>query len=460
MLDTIAVDIVFAIADFLPAAGDCCNLRAACRHLRDALAPLVFRSVRATNLDQDRAAIAALVAAQGHHFQHVRFQCMLHGERYDDDCSDASSEGGDDIVNSEGPTFVPTDILLGLLATNMHALTLEFIADDNFEPKDYYWVVVENRFMGSAYISYETESAKDVAAAERRWEWRRVMADTWRAVALNTRIRSLTIRSLPPIITTTWHRPEWASFVDQIEHLSIGMWGACYNPTQRYSIETDGYQDFLTVGLQNSFFNHAEGLVSFVFVSSPCGTYGGDNQVSGTPFTLLPSDMPRLRRLRLQNCFFDAALLDFLQAHTPTLESIHLIDFMAASNALNWARGTTDENLTWAGFFDGIASAKPLLLTDFRLTMRKVSMNEVATTFQDSSDGLQILHAMEQKLAEDEAFPLFYYGYLSNQNGCIIRQAADKIVRSFRNGEDLASYERLMAIVRANKEGSISCRNK
>ncbi|KAI9317326.1 hypothetical protein DFJ73DRAFT_370837 [Zopfochytrium polystomum] len=68
------------------------------------------------------------------------------------------------------------------------------------------------------------------------------------------------------------------------------------------------------------------------------GEAGGLNVESGTSPPILltrrgqsgkrrafrPSatSMPRLRGLRLQDCFFDAALLDFLQAHSSTLEAM------------------------------------------------------------------------------------------------------------------------------------------
>ncbi|KAI9312306.1 hypothetical protein DFJ73DRAFT_787755 [Zopfochytrium polystomum] len=79
MQDKLPNSVLIAISDLLPTASDYCNLSATCRRMRDALAPSIFRSVRATNLAQDAAAVHALFSAHGHHIRKVRYQCMLHG---------------------------------------------------------------------------------------------------------------------------------------------------------------------------------------------------------------------------------------------------------------------------------------------------------------------------------------------------------------------------------------------
>ncbi|KAI9335619.1 hypothetical protein DFJ73DRAFT_851446 [Zopfochytrium polystomum] len=471
MPDKLAIDILSAIANQLPTARDRCNLSATCRDLRDALAPSVFRCVRATNLDRDRAAIAALVSAHGPHFRHVRFQCMLHGnpvsndneaegasfptegERLDDRDDTGESDprrdataGGEDFATSDGSISIATDILSGRLAPNMDALALEFIADHNFEPEGCKWVDDEYGLGGSIYISIESEDEEGAAAAEEKFEWRRVMAHTWRAVSSNARVRSLTLRSLPPNITTTWCKPEWPSFLRQLEHLSIQMWGGD-NGAGWCSITTKGYQFFLAMHLPEYFFSHADSLVSFDFVSSDYGVYGGDNQAKGAPFALPATSMPRLRRLRLQDCFFDAALLDFLQAHSSTLEAIHLIEFMAAVTV--WG---SQKNITWAGLFDGIAKSEPRVLTDFKLTMRNIQIADMAEPYQRLSlEEIETLTRIERKIAEDGTFPLFYYGSLDDKYGFVCK-AAHEILESFVKGDDLASYKRLMEIVRINRQ--------
>ncbi|KAI9310667.1 hypothetical protein DFJ73DRAFT_491739 [Zopfochytrium polystomum] len=360
MLDELPDDILIAIADHLTSACDRCNLSATCQRLRSALAPSVFRSVRATNGGQDAAAIWALAVAHGHHFRHMRFQCMLHGNPLagHDTATiavPAAEEGLDDLDGTAVSTFA-TDIISGRLAPRIDALTLEFIADHNFAPRGCRWVDDVFGIGGSIYISFWRECAEDVVASEEKFEWRRLMADVWRAVASNPTVRSLTILSLPPVLTTAWLKPQWVHFVGQLEHLSIQMWGAD-NGEGLHSRTTPGYQDFFE-HLTTLFFDPADGLLSLEFVASPFGTYGGDNQFFETPFTIGLSSMPRLRQLRLQNCFFDKRLLSFMQRRADTLEKIHLIEFMAAVFVSGNHR-----NLTWADLFDGISSAEPRKLT-------------------------------------------------------------------------------------------------
>ncbi|KAI9335629.1 hypothetical protein DFJ73DRAFT_27337 [Zopfochytrium polystomum] len=381
MIDKLSVDILISVADLLPAASDRCDLSATRRHLRIALAPSVFHSVRATNIEQDRAAIAALSAAHGQHIRHIRFQCMLHGNPLESseveentdsrardglECGDDGrrseerrdlSASGHGYDNSQGPIFefVATDILLGKIAPNIRALTLEFVADQEFEPDGCKWVDDHHGIGGSIYISAEAESLEDAAIAEKNFEWRRVMANIWRAVASNLTIRSLTVRSLPPNITTTWHRPEWAVFVGQLEHLALEMWGG-KSDSDFCSITTNGYQDFLSRQLKTLIFDHAHSLLSLGFVSNEFGTYGGTFIDVGAETAFGSSNMPRLLKFRAENCFFDAPLLEFLRSHTSTLETIHLVNCMAAVSLFPEME---EPNPTWKGLFGGILGAEP-----------------------------------------------------------------------------------------------------
>ncbi|KAI9335610.1 hypothetical protein DFJ73DRAFT_27123 [Zopfochytrium polystomum] len=284
-------------------------------------------------------------------------------------------------------------------------------------------------YRGIYLYSFWRECAEDVVASEEKFEWRRVMADVWRAVASNPTVRSLTILSLPPVVTTAWLKPQWVHFVGQLEHLSIQLWGAD-NGEGLHSRTTPGYQDFFE-HLTTLFFDPADGLLSLEFVASPFGTYGGDNQFFETPFTIGLSSMPRLRQLRLQNCFFDKRLLSFVQRRADTLEKIHLIEFMAAVFVSGNHR-----NLTWADLFDGISSAEPRKLTDFRVTMRRVPMDLIAEACHNyTSFQREAFRAIQQRLAEDEAFPLFYYGILDDKNGSVC-MAPLVILKSFVKGEE------------------------
>ncbi|KAI9335618.1 hypothetical protein DFJ73DRAFT_851444 [Zopfochytrium polystomum] len=256
------------------------------------------------------------------------------------------------------------------------------------------------------------------------------MRDTWSAIVSNQTIRSLTVRSLPPNITTTWCKPEWAIFI-QI----WGSWNSAGFPT----IAMAGYRDFLSRHLKLLFLDHAANLLSLDFV---CTEYGDDSLVFGTKFAFGSANMPRLRSLRLENCFLDAALIDFLQSHASTLETISLINFIAITE--------TQQSLTWAALFDGIASGKPDALRKLIVRTKKVPIEEL-DPFNDLFDenGLETVRAIKQKLTEDEAYPLFYYT-LDEKYG-FVGVEGRTFLDNYTLGEDMAAYNRLMGIVSANK---------
>ncbi|KAI9361170.1 hypothetical protein DFJ73DRAFT_814218 [Zopfochytrium polystomum] len=364
----------------------------------------------------------------------------------------------DSVDGQEGGTaaavdpLVAADVALQAVVPNVDALTLEFIADPHdYEPVDCRWVDDEYEVGGSIYISLATEDAAAAAAAEAKFAWRRVVAETWRAVATKANVRNLTVRSLPPNMTTAWCGPEWAAFVGRLEYLSISVWGADNGAGWR-SITTEGYCEFLTTHLKAFFFDHASGLLSLDFVASPDGTYGGKNLFYNVESNLGAANMPHLRRIRMQNCCFDPALLEFLRAHASTLEAIHLVDVMSETLLFS---GPDQHSVTWAELFDGIASAAPPRLREFSATSMRVPVEDLAEPYQHlSADELDTVRRVRLKLAEEggeATVPLFFYGWLDDKYGNV-SVAARKIVESFAKGEDAAAYGRLMEVVRTNRD--------
>ncbi|KAI9331923.1 hypothetical protein DFJ73DRAFT_66989 [Zopfochytrium polystomum] len=161
--------------------------------------------------------------------------------------------------------------------------------------------------------------------------------------------------------------------------------------------------------------------------------------------------MPRLLKFRAENCFFDAPLVEFLRYHASTLETIHLVNCMAAVSLFHQLE---EPNPTWKGLFEGILGAEPHNLKDLRVTTRKISIHDIAKWAQQRSLAEQeIIRRIEQKLSEDETYPLFYYGWLDPDYG-FVSVAWTFVLESFETGSDLATLERLMGVVRRNREAS------
>ncbi|KAI9360866.1 hypothetical protein DFJ73DRAFT_815255 [Zopfochytrium polystomum] len=361
MLDSLPVAVLDAIANALPSSLDRCVLSTVNSRLQTALAPSIFCTVRATNLDTDAGAIAAVASAHSHTMRTLHLQCKLFGNS--DSAAGEASNDEEEPVGVSHLSATAAALLSGQLALNVTAVTIEFLPHRNYETP--WWV--DNDDGTSINIAYRHEGMEDASAAEAQFHWRRTMAALWRAIARNPSIRSLTIRSLPPTITTAWCEDAWPTFIGRLERLSIQMWGGQLNGTNCHAIMMDGYGPFLSDHLTRYFFNHAQELRALELIAHSSGCYGGQNYFFGAPTSLGESNMPRLRSLKLHNTFIDKPLLDFICAHAATIESLSLTECMA-SGLLNVG---SESDLSWADFFDGIVQSSPASLTDLVIINRK-----------------------------------------------------------------------------------------
>ncbi|KAI9314676.1 hypothetical protein DFJ73DRAFT_787231 [Zopfochytrium polystomum] len=377
MLDSLPAPVLVALADALPSSLDRCALSSVNSRLRATLAPCVFRAIRATNLDTDAAAIGAIVSAHSLEIRTLHLQCKL----FPNSISPAEEEtdGGGSAGNDEEEPVVVSHLsatavalLSGRLAQNVTSAIIDFRPHRNFETPEYErhgWADED------AIVIMRSEDMDDASAAEAKYHWRRTMAELWRALAANTSIRNLEIRSLLPNITTAWHDDNWLTFIGRLERLSIQMWGT-QTGSGINSIMTTGYTQFIGAHLTKYFFDLADDLLALELVAHINGCYGGEDLTCGAPTALGELNMPRLRSLNLHHTFIDRPLLAFIRAHASTIQSLRLTKCMAPAPFFG---NKSESHLSWTEFFDGIVQSNPESLTDLEIENWKLPGFEVAS---------------------------------------------------------------------------------
>ncbi|KAJ1549165.1 hypothetical protein HK405_008762, partial [Cladochytrium tenue] len=243
----------------------------------------------------------------------LRFECLMFENPPDGEGDgDGGCEGGQDkpLENAPDAGGVPDGacsmelsttvaaLLRGALFPSMDTLVVVFHPHNEFRGDR--WVDDEYKCGGSIYISLAYEDLHAAAVAEEKFRWRRLMAQVWREIAANTKIRSVEIVTLPPNITTAWADAAWPTFVGNLERLTIGLWAdddgaGCQSNT------TPGYLQFLEEHLATFFFDNARGLQYLAVIAHKDNPFGGSFYSNGTHSAFGKTNMPHLKELRVHN---------------------------------------------------------------------------------------------------------------------------------------------------------------
>ncbi|KXS09714.1 hypothetical protein M427DRAFT_63617 [Gonapodya prolifera JEL478] len=479
-LSDLPPEVLMAVASHLPLEGRLA-LSSTTSGFRHILASAVFRAITVSNLDgYDRDSFARVTSTYGGHVEHVHFRCLLFPNREPSESNsdanipemeissggaDADVDGGDD--EWEGESNDETDqandaqeskrpenqlsatavaLLRGDTLPHVRSLTVEFVPESDFEgSEENKWVEDEYQVYGTIYISQAIEDMDDVAKAEKTFGWRDTMARVWRSISVNQVISVLEICTLPPNITTAWHEEWWSRFLGRLERLTIGMWGGD-NGAGWKSNTTEGYLDFLE-RLDDYFFVHGQNMRFLHIVAHEGNPFGGsDFLLNYASWNLGVRCLPQLQHLRLQNCFHDEHLRDFLRGHMNSLESLHFINCMAP--------GMLEPDVSsWAEFFTVILESGPSVLKSLVVENNSVPLtHEEEFNVEPKWGNLgepEDVRRVRERLKADPTRKLFHYAYLDDKYGMVFA-GRDVIVNRFLMGEDQAAYDRLMEVVKAN----------
>lgn len=280
------------------------------------------------------------------------------------------------------------------------------------------------------------ENDDDVALAEKKYLWRAVVNETWLAVSKNKTAKVLIIDGFFPILASAYRKPEFTRFLGQIEHAIFKL---ASDDGMPYAWPYhNGFQRIFPE-VSNLFLGRLKSLVSLQL--------DGNDSVLGltcnvrTPLPLRNLALPSLRSLTLRNCSIEVSLTSFLRQHRATLASLNVQDCFCFTTA--WHE---DSMPTWAMFFDQIVEMRPVLTeivaghdADRLSRQRWRPEARYAETREGICNSLRVNPGMKH----------FCYAKFNTETGRTRMDAEDN-AQSFRDGRDLAAYQRLVDLVENN----------
>lgn len=432
----------------IPDVKSLSNVNSQCRKL---LAPLIFRSVRFTNLAPDEEHISRVVTKFATHIKKLRFDFHLqqdsenpyHDQELPEDGfykpeDDAEEDAEDDMV--PGTVLSPTAIriLSGEWLSEVSSFMVKFIPQDDFYGGEW----GDSQGLGSIYIYEDVVHLSDAATEEATWpSWRRAMAQMWAVIRRNEVITTFEVDNLPALPVSAWSDSEWTAFLGRLTSLTLRIGGGD-NGAGWNANTMDGYRDFLQ-NLSDYFFQGARSLRKLHLVADDCNYYG-HNDMYSMPTAIRTYFMRKLEDLRVENCFIDDGVCeDILAASRLGLRKLHLINCMANS-----------ETRTWATLFTDLAATPNLSLHEFVVLNESIEFDKDLKpkllhlpVVERNSTGLE-KNAVRSSPAEDSqdtARP-FAYATVDDKYGMIFDDD-ERNGEEFESGGDMAAYRRLMQVL-------------
>lgn len=278
---------------------------------------------------------------------------------------------------------------------------------------------------------------------------RRLLADSWTALAQNTAVRELSVDKLVPIWTSAFHSNDFRSLLGRLESLHINLFGARkgYRSINTVPAYIASLQSILKVLFLNS--GSLTSLSLHASQQAPLGAHGNYH----IPLSLKATHLPSLQHLSLKNCFIGFELAHFINAHANTLETLEL------RNCYSY-RGTGDGagggGMSWATFLSTIT--RPTM----KLRRFVIADSHIPLTFDDerlkkydvkSANEPEDVKNVRRAQMKNPNLRLFLYGFLRDYSGELWMNK-EAILASFDGEDDQKAFDELSRIVHKNDEGS------
>lgn len=410
------------------------------------------RSIRVTDAFYDRDALILTLEQHGRHLIDKMAFCMRPRSLSPDEvteqlgpgqqggrqqCGPVLSRAAIELLSGRltGPNLRRIDIECSLEAETSE--TLKFDKDVNKvfqQPKD-----------EDTLLQLEGENPR-----------RRLLADTWSALAANTTVRELSVDRFVPIWASSFHSPKFRAFLGRLERLDVSIFGSknghrCINTVPAY---IDSLQSILKV-----LFMHCSSVKTLSLHASQNAPLGARGHFH-IPLSLKATQLPRLQYLSLKNCFIGFELAHFINGHMHTLESLELLNCYSyrgadSNNNNNNSNGAGGAGMAWAPFLE--------MITRPGMKLRRLEIYDdyIPLTFEDERlDTYDPDKAHEPRDVKDvrraqkknPKLRLFLYGFLRDYSGepWMNKEA---IISSFDAREDQAAYDKLMVVVDQNAAG-------
>lgn len=398
-------------------------------YFRDLLAPYIFESVKLQNNDKSGSSLLDLSKSRYNELvKEVHFVGSAPGD------ARRSNEGYRDTVAifPEGVNALLSNLRV---FPNLETLSIRF---------DYLF---------NDYSEWE-ESDEEVKKAEEEYAWRALMAKTYEALIRNEIIglKALEIEDLVPRKVSTFTSQPFRTFLSRLERFSLSIYGE--DNGAGWMINTHYYYDAMMAKLDEYFFNHLASATAFALKAPEEGPLGleGMNHIR---LAFRKGQMPLLKTLDLEYIFVCPELIEFLLDHVQTLEHLSMQN---CSSSIN---GLAEDEIHWKQLLNALADANPERLSHLQITnMTENSETGIPLTYDQAlgkeEDEEEVSGEVEEARRILQADPnrrLFAHTNLDDKYGMLDHDEEENLA-SFQQGEDQASYERLMRIVNANAANS------
>lgn len=276
--------------------------------------------------------------------------------------------------------------------------------------------------------------------------WRRLLADTWSALAANHTATHLSMKSLVPVWSSAFYSTEFHRFLARLEGLDIHVAGMknghrAINTVPAYN---DSLQSLLKV-----YFLHASSVRRLSLHASQQAPLGARGHYH-IPLSLKATQLPALEHLSLKNCFAGFELAHFINSHANTLHTLELRNCYAFRGT--YEAPDSGSGMQWARFFALInrpsMALHSLVISDDHIPLT-IDDPRLETYDPDTANEPSDVKNVRRAQRRDARKRLFLYAYLRDYSGELWMNK-DAIVGAFEAGDDQLAYDELMARVEGN----------
>lgn len=394
--------------------------------VREVSPPDVDRSIRVTESFNDKEALLLTLEQHGKHLvKDLNFCVRLRGL----DKQDSRIGPG-----KPGVTTAAQEILSGTHTPNLERINLEY----DFE--------LGNADEPDVRAFEQPRDEEALLQLENDQTWRRLLADTWSALAANHTATHLSIKSLVPAWSSAFHTIEFRRFLARLETLELHVSGM---KNGHRSINTvPAYNDSLQ-SLLKAYFVHASSVRRLSLHASQTAPLGARGNYH-IPLSLKATQLPALEHLSLKNCFAGFELAHFVNGHAGTLRTVELrncYSYRSTHDAVDSGGG-----MQWARFFALInrpgMALRRLVIADDHIPLT-IDDKRLEKYDPDTADEPSDVKNVRRAQRRDPRKRLFLYAYLRDYSGELWMNK-DAIVAAFENGDDQVAYDELMARVDEN----------
>ncbi|KAL9047322.1 MAG: hypothetical protein Q9206_006836 [Seirophora lacunosa] len=283
--------------------------------------------------------------------------------------------------------------------------------------------------------SYDEETERQIIEAEGKQAWRALQKQAFDAITTkdSNRSRELVVKTCPLKATSLFGSDQMDQWLAQLQSFSFQVRardegaGWCTNTFYCFHHYVEN--------LDLYFFNALTNVTRLTISGHEDGAVGL-TEMHQALVPLSSEHLPKLRELEMRWYFIQETFVDFLKAHSTTLESW---GFYADDWDIN--EPLPEDEPCWHRFFHAYAASKPSAL-------RHVTVVPETVPLELDDETVQLQEDWKKQGKERRAFA---YARIDDKYGMLIEDE-DENTWALRRGHDMEGWKELLAVVRANKE--------